>query len=200
MVKQYIVNKKFPFGLEKMMLSQEQIKMKSLIFIGTIKAKDIVQDSEQLNKLVNEVEARCKNKRLWGLFGSDNLKEWLPLQLASVSAKNSDIRSEIKADLKRMTPFDNNKDVRSWKSIFYGPIMEVENGLDIVCQKYSKLREICSYFAIAILEKEDYEDDYQGFITKYQKKEIDLAYELKPLIWNPSPKEKKYIQRKKLKL
>lgn len=25
------------------------------------------------------------------------------------------------------------------------------------------------------------------------KKEIDLAYELKPLIWNPSPQEMKYL-------
>ena len=194
MVKQYIVNKKFPFGLEKMMLSQEEIKSKSLIFIGTIKAKDIIQDSEELNRLFNVVESRCKNKRLWGLFGSDDSKKWLPLQLGSVSAENSDIRSEIKTDLKRMTPFDKNKDVRSWESIFHGAIMEVENGHDIVCQKYSKLREICSHFAIAILANEDYEDDDHGIVTKYQKKEIDLAYELKPLIWNPSPKEKKYIK------
>lgn len=68
---------------------------------------------------------------MWGLFGSDDSKRWLPLQLASVSA----------------------------------------------------------------LTGEEYADTDNSIITKYQKKEIDLAYELKPLIWNPSPQEMKYLKK-----
>ena len=61
---------------------------------------------------------------------------------------------------------------------------------------YSKLREKCPHFAIAVLVKEEYGNEDVDIISKYQKKEIELAYELKPLIWNPSPREKVYIKEK----
>ncbi len=93
-----------------------------------------------------------------------------------------------------MIPFDPQIDVKEWKSYYYGAIMEVEIGRDTVCQKYAKLREKCPFFAIAILDKEEYCEEDISIISKYQKKEIELAEKLEPLIWNPSPKEKKYIK------
>lgn len=190
----YIIDKDFPFGLEEFLLCQKEIENRGLQIIVQIEAKHITQDSDELKALFEVIESKCKNKRLWVLFGSDDSKNWLPLQVASVFAEKSDIRSEIKKDFIRMTPYDPDKDVKEWRSKFYGAIMEVKIGQDVVCQKYSTLRKKCFNFAIAILEKEEYCNEDVEIISKYQKKEIELAYELKPLIWNPSPIEKKYIK------
>lgn len=107
--------------------------------------------------------------------------------------RKKDVRYEIKSDFKRMIPFNPETDVREWTSKFHGRIMEVEIGRDIYYQKYAKLREKSTFLAVAVLAKEEYTNTDNGIITKYQKKEIDLAYELKPLIWNPSPQELKYL-------
>ncbi len=190
----YLLDQEFPFGLEKFLLCRKELEKRGLQIIGQIDAKHIVQDSDELKNLFEIIESECINKRVWMLLGSVDSKNWLPLQLASVSAEKSDIRSEIKADLKRMIPFNPDKDIRKWTSKFHGAIMEVEIGRDIVCQKYSKLREKCLYFALAILVKEEYCNEDVEIVSRYQKKEIELAYELKPLIWNPSPNEKAYIR------
>lgn len=189
----YLIDKDFPFELENFLLSEEELEKKGLQIIGKINSEHIVQNSNELKSLFEKIDIECKEKRLWMLLGSNDLKNWLPLQLASVSAEESDIIYEIKTDLKRMTPFDPIKDIRGWKSKFHGQIMQVESGRDIICQKYFKLREKCPYFSIAILLNEEYCNEHIEIISKYQKKEIELAYDLKPLIWNPSPKEKKYI-------
>lgn len=193
-----LIDISFPFGLEKNLLCENELENKGLRIIGKIKSENIVQDSVELKRLFKVIENECKNKRIWALLGSKDSNNWLPLQLASISAEKSDIRSEIKADLKRMTPFDKKTDKRVWKSEFYGAIMEVYVGQDIICQKYSKLREKCDYFSIAILIEEEYNNEDVDIITKYQKMEIELAYKLKPLIWNPSPKEKRYIKKQNL--
>lgn len=192
----YLLDREFPFGLENLLLCGKNIEEKGLQIIAQIDAKHIVHGSEELKKLFEIIESKCINKRMWVLLGSVDSKKWLPLQLASVSAEKSDIRREIKTDLKRMIPFDSDKDIRKWTSKFHGAIMDVEIGKDIVCQKYSKLREKCPHFAIAVLVKEEYGNEDVDIISKYQKKEIELAYELKPLIWNPSPREKVYIKEK----
>lgn len=193
----YLLDKEFPFGLEKFLLDDKKIESQGLKIIGQIETKFIDYGSDKLKKFLNDIDSTCKNRRLWILFGKNNSANWLPLQLASVCAENKDIRSEIKTDFKRMIPFNSEKDVRAWTSEFHGVIMQVEIGRDVVCQKYSKLREKCSHLAIAILEKEEYSNKDNEIISMYQKREIELAYELKPLIWNPSPIEKKYIKEKK---
>ena len=137
----YLLDREFPFGLENLLLCGKNIEEKGLQIIAQIDAKHIVHGSDELKKLFEIIESKCINKRMWVLLGSVDSKKWLPLQLASVSAEKSDIRREIKTDLKRMIPFDSDKDIRKWTSKFHGAIMDVEIGKDIVCQKYSKLRE-----------------------------------------------------------
>lgn len=188
-----LIDSPFPFGLEECLLNEEGITSKGLKIIAQIQSESICDNSNELKKFFNIIDSECKDKRLWVLFGSDNNKRWLPLQLASVSAEKKDIRYEIKSDFKRMIPFNPKTDVRKWTSKFHGYIMNVEIGRDIYCQKYAKLREKTKILAVAILINEQYADIDNSIITKYQKKEIDLANELKPLIWNPSPQEMKYL-------
>lgn len=189
----YLIDTPFPFGLEKYLLNEKEIDRKGLQIIAQIQSESICDDSNELKEFFGTIDSKCKDKRLWVLLGSDDSKRWLPLQLASVYAEKKDVRYEIKCDFKRMIPFNPETDIREWTSKFHGKIMEVEIGRDIYCQKYAKLREKSTFLAVAVLAKEKYANTDNGIITKYQKKEIDLAYELKPLIWNPSPQEMKYI-------
>lgn len=190
----YLIDSPFPFGLDDYLLDEKGITGKGLKIIAQIQSETIFDNSSKLKEFFESIDSICKDKRLWALFGSEDSKSWLPLQVASVSAEKKDIRYEIKSDFKRMIPFNPNIDVRKWTSEFHGGIMEVEIGRDIYCQKYGKLREKSKFLAVAILTKEEYADTDNSIITKYQKKEIELAYELKPLIWNPSPQEKKYLK------
>lgn len=96
-----LIDKIFPFGLDNLLLCQKDIEEKGLRIIGKIESKYIYQGSDKLKKLFNLIELECSGRRLWGLFGSDDLQNWLPIQLASISADKKDIRSEIKADLKK---------------------------------------------------------------------------------------------------
>lgn len=193
----YLLDQEFPFGLENFLLQEPNLINQGLCIISKIETQYIFYNSNILKKLFNNINSSCKNRRLWVLLGSNDSTNWLPLQLASVFAENRDVRSEIKTDFKRMIPFNPETDVRKWTSEFHGPIMQVEIGRDIACQKYSKLREKFSYLAIAVLTKEEYSNNTTEFISKYQEKEIELAYKLKPLIWNPSPMEKRYIKEQK---
>lgn len=194
---EYLLDKDFPFGLEMKMISKEDIEANGLQIIDKIEGKEIIQDSKKLKSFFEIIESKCKNKRLWVMLAGENedSQNWLPLQIASIFAINSDVVKEIKRDFRRMIPFDEKNDKKGWNSKFYNNIIEVKNGLDIVCQKYSKLREKCPYFAVAILKEENYGNDTDEIISKYQKKEIELAYNFEPLIWNPSPIEKKYLKK-----
>lgn len=203
-MEEFILKKKFPFELSDNLLSLNDLSRLCLeIVIDNIDSNIISYDSEELNKLFEDINEKCKGKHLWALLGKktneeendDDAKIWLPLQLASVSSE--DVIKEIKADFTRMIPFDPNIDTKNLSSYFYKNIMEVEIGKDNICQKYSKLKERIPLFAIAIYKedctKKGTYTEKDTYITKYQKKEIELAGKIKPLIWNASPMEKKYI-------
>lgn len=190
----YLLDNDFPFGLDKQLISQNDLNNLGLQIIGIISTQYLFINSNELKSFFKTIDSKCKDKHLWVLLGSNDSVNWLPIQLASISAENEDVRAEIKTDLKRMLPFDPQIDIKEWSSKFYGVIMQVEVGKDVICQKYSKIREKCKELSIAILTKEEYGNNHMNTISKYQEKEIELAYELKPLIWNPSPKEKKYIK------
>lgn len=190
-LEEYILDKEFPFGLNNLLSLNDLSGFCLDIVIDNIDSNIISYDSKELEQLFKDINEKCKDKHLWALLGKENkdAKIWLPLQLASVSSE--DVIEEIKTDFTRMIQFDPNKDTKNLSSYFHKNIMEVEIGKDSICQKYSKLKESIPFFAIAIYN-EDYakEDTY---ITKYQIKEIELAGMIKPLIWNASPMEKKYI-------
>lgn len=197
-LEEFILKKKFPFELSDNLLSLNDLSRLCLeIVIDNIDSTKIFYGSKELKELFDDIDEKCKGKHLWALLGKENddAKKWLPLQLASVSSK--DVIKEIKADFKRMIPFDPNIDTKNLSSYFYKNIMEVEIGKDNICQKYSKLKERIPLFAIAIYNedctKKGTYTEKDTYITKYQIKEIDLAKEIKPLIWNASPMEKKYI-------
>lgn len=190
----YLLDNDFPFGLDKQLISQNDLNNLGLQIIGIISTQYLFINSNELKSFFKTIDSKCKDKHLWVLLGSNDSVNWLPIQLASISAENEDVRAEIKTDLKRMLPFDPQIDIKEWSSEFYGVIMQVEVGKDVICQKYSKIREKCKELSIAILTKEEYDNNHMTTISKYQEKEIELAYKLKPLIWNPSPKEKKYIK------
>lgn len=197
-MEEYILDKEFPFGLNNLLSLNDLSGFCLDIVIDNIDSNIISYDSKELEQLFKDINEKCKDKHLWALLGKENkdAKIWLPLQLASVSSE--DVIEEIKTDFTRMIQFDPNKDTKNLSSYFHKNIMEVEIGKDSICQKYSKLKESIPFFAIAIYN-EDYakEDTY---ITKYQIKEIELAGMIKPLIWNASPMEKKYINNNNLSM
>lgn len=83
----YLIDKPFPFGLEKYLLNEEGINGKGLEIIAQIQSETICDNSNELKKFFDIIDSKCKDKRLWVLFGSDDSKSWLPLQLASVYAE-----------------------------------------------------------------------------------------------------------------
>ena len=188
-----ILDKEFPFGLSNNLLSLNDLGKLCLdVVIDDIDSTEIFYGSKELKQLFIDIDEKCEGKHLWALLGKENkdAKIWLPLQLASVSTE--DVIKEIKADFTRMILFDPNKDTKNLSSYFHKNIMKVEIGKDNICQKYSKLKERIPFFAIAI-----YNGNYTKkgtYITEYQIKEIELAGEIKPLIWNASPMEKKHIK------
>lgn len=191
-----ILDKKFPFGLNNLLSLDDLEGLDLDIVIDNINSNIISYNSKELEKLFDDINEKCKDKHLWALLGKESDKEenkeakiWLPLQLASVSSE--DVIKEIKGDFKRMLPFNSIKDTKNLSSYFHKNIMEVEIGKDSICQKYSKLKESIPFFAIAIYNGAYTEIDSD--INEYQEKEIELAGKIKPLIWNASPKEKKYI-------
>lgn len=187
------LDSEFPFGLDAYLLNQEEITEMGLKIISQIESKDICDNSDALKNLFGKIDLECKGRHLWVLLGSKDSESWLPLQLASIWAEKKDVRYEIKSDFKRMIPF--NSKTRVWSSKYHGKIMEVEVGRDVYYQKYAKLREKTKYLAVAILSNEkELKQPNNTKISKYQLKEIELAEELKPLIWNPSPAEKKYYK------
>ena len=188
---EYILDKEFPFGRNNLLSLNELSAFCIDIVIDNIDSNIISYDSKGLEQLFKDINEKCKDKHLWALLGKENkdAKIWLPLQLASVSSE--DVIEEIKTDFTRMIQFDPNKDTKNLSSYFHKNIMEVEIGKDSICQKYSKLKESIPFFAIAIYNGVYTEIDSD--INEYQIKEIELARMIKPLIWNASPMEKKYI-------
>lgn len=190
-MEEYILDKEFPFGLNNLLSLNDLSGFCLDIVIDNIDSNIISYDSKGLEQLFKDINEKCKDKHLWALLGKENkdAKIWLPLQLASVSSE--DVIEEIKTDFTRMIQFDPNKDTKNLSSYFHKNIMEVEIGKDSICQKYSKLKESIPFFAIAIYNGVYTEIDSD--INEYQIKEIELARMIKPLIWNASPMEKKYI-------
>lgn len=190
-LEEYILDKEFPFGLNNLLSLNDLSGFCLDIVIDNIDSNIISYDSKELEQLFKDINEKCKDKHLWTLLGKENkdAKIWLPLQLASVSSE--DVIEEIKTDFRRMIQFDPNKDTKNLSSYFHKNIMEVEIGKDSICQKYSKLKESIPFFAIAIYNGVYTEIDSD--INEYQIKEIELARMIKPLIWNASPMEKKYI-------
>ncbi len=190
-LEEYILDKEFPFGLNNLLSLNDLSGFCLDIVIDNIDSNIISYDSKGLEQLFKDINEKCKDKHLWALLGKENkdAKIWLPLQLASVSSE--DVIEEIKTDFTRMIQFDPNKDTKNLSSYFHKNIMEVEIGKDSICQKYSKLKESIPFFAIAIYNGVYTEIDSD--INEYQIKEIELARMIKPLIWNASPMEKKYI-------
>ena len=187
------IEAKFPYGLKK--YNESEINEIGLKVIHTIETSRIEYNTKELNELFNGIKEKCKDRHVWALYGSDDQKNWIPLQVASRNSGN--IIDEIRTDFLCMTSFDEKKDLKNWNSYFYNSVMEVRHGFNTKCQKYQKMREMCCYLSIAVLIGEDSLDetmeDSDGIVSKYQKKECDIALKIKPLFWNPAGKEFTYI-------
>ncbi len=183
----------FPYGCNCFNLAQieKELGLKKIYSISTIKVARKNKEFENMMKVVNE---KCLDKHVWGLFGNNGEDRWIALQVASISEKGSDIRKEIRTDFNRMLPFSSEDDIREWKSYFHGIVMVVEEGQDVVCQKYQKMKNLCDTLMIAIVDEENKLPEFTDEdISKYQKFEIELAKKTKPLFWNPFGKEWRYL-------
>lgn len=182
------VDSKFPYGLNQ--YNKNEIEKIGLKIIHVIETSEIEYNTEALKKLFDDIDKECVNSHVWALYGSNDENNWIPFQVASRSSKN--VISEIKADFLCMTSFDEKRDLKVWKSYFYKSVMKMKYGFDAKCQKYQKMKEMCKYLAVTILINEESLVEHKD-ISKYQKKECDIALMIKPLFWNPAGKEFTYI-------
>lgn len=184
----------FPYGLNQ--YNESEISKIGLKIIHIIETTKIKYNSSELNELLNNIKNECADSHIWVLYGSNDKENWIPLQAASRSSEN--IVSEIRTDFLCMTPFDEARDSKNWDSYFYNSVMQIRYGSDTKCQKYQKMKNMCNYLAIAILISEESLDEDEKvkdrIISKYQKKECDIALKIKPLFWNPAGKEFTYIK------
>lgn len=184
------VDSVFPYGLER--YNEAQIKDLGLKIIHIIDTSKIEYNTEELNNLFKDIDSKCNNSHVWALYGSIDKSNWIPLQVASRREKN--VISEIKSDFLCMTSFNKERDLKDWNSYFYTSVMKVKYGFDAKCQKYQKMREMCKYLAVIILVDEEVLIEPNNIkISKYQKKECDIALKVKPLFWNPAGSEFTYI-------
>lgn len=182
---------------EDKQLDKEQIKELGLEVIYEIPCKSIERTDQKYNKLVNIVEEKCINKHIWVLWGNINEKQWKAIQVASVINENNDVRREIKRDFNRMLEYDESVDLRAWKSYFYGEVLKVKEKCDVICQKYQSIKESFEKLMVTVYSDEDNLGECPNeIISKYQVCEIELAEKIKPIIWNPSPKEKQYLKKR----
>lgn len=182
----------FPYGLK--LYNTEQIKEIGLKILHVIETSEIEYGTDALSEFFKDIEDNCKDSHVWVLYGSNDNENWIPFQAASKSSES--VISEIKTDFNCMTSYDENKDLKNWNSYFYNSVMEIKYGFDARCQKYQKMKEMCKYIAVAILIDESaLVEPKGGMISKYQKKECDIALEIKPLFWNPAGNEFTYIRR-----
>lgn len=180
----------FPYGAE--IYNEGQINRIGLEIIYIIETSEIEYNTAALNMMFNKIDQKCKNSHVWTLYGSIDNSNWIPLQVASKREKN--VISEIKSDFLCMTSYDKERDLKDWNSYFYTSVMKVKYGFDVKCQKYQKMREMCKYLAVAILSDEESLAELDNeIISKYQKKECDIALKVKPLFWNPAGREFTYI-------
>lgn len=184
----------FPYGLNQ--YNESEISKIGLKIIHIIETTKIKYDSSELNELLYNIKNECADSHIWVLYGSNDKENWIPLQAASRSSEN--VVSEIRTDFLCMTPFDEVRDLKNWDSYFYNSVMQIRYGSDAKCQKYQKIKNMCTYLAIAILISEESLDEdgevKDRIISKYQKKECDIALKIKPLFWNPAGKEFTYIK------
>lgn len=184
----------FPYGLNQ--YDESEISKIGLKIIHIIETTKIKYNSSELNELLNNIKNECADSHIWVLYGSNDKENWIPLQAASRSSEN--VVSEIRTDFLCMTPFDEARDSKNWDSYFYNSVMQIRYGSDAKCQKYQKMKNMCNYLAIAILISEESLDEDEKvkdrIISKYQKKECDIALKIKPLFWNPAGKEFTYIK------
>ena len=182
------------YGLNQ--YNESQISEIGLKIIYTIETTKIKYNSSELNDLFDNIKNKCANSHIWTLYGSDNKENWIPLQVASRNSGN--VVSEIRGDFLCMTPFDEARDLKNWNSYFYNSVMQIRYGFDAKCQKYQKMKNMFKHLAIAILISEESLDEdgksKDRIISKYQKKECDIALKIKPLFWNPAGKEFIYIK------
>ena len=188
------VTDKFPYGLT--IYDEKGIGKSGLKIIYTIETAKIEHDSAELNDLINNVKEKCKNRHVWVLYGSNERKgRWIPLQIASKTS--GDVVDEIKSDFLCMIPFDETRDLKNWNSYFYKSVMKMRYYTSTRFQKYQKMKNMCKYLAIAILDDEGLlnavEKVKSDTISEYQKRECDIALKIKPLFWNPAGKEFTYI-------
>ena len=188
------IENRFPYGSNQ--YEESEISRIGLKIIHTIETTKIKYNSAELNNLFNDIQEKCADSHIWVLYGSDNKEHWIPLQVASRNSGN--VVSEIRTDFLCMTPFDEARDLKNWDSYFYKSVMQIKYGSDAKCQKYQKMKDMCNYLAIAILESEESLDEDKKvkdqMLSKYQKKECDIALRIKPLFWNPAGKEFTYIK------
>lgn len=186
----------FPYGLKQ--YNENDIDNIGIKIICTIRTTKIVYNSPELDECFATIKKECADKHIWVLYGSNDEKNWIPLQAASRSSGN--VIDEIRTDFICMTPFDKMKDEKVWNSYFYKSVMKIQYGFDAKCQKYQKMKNMCNYLAIAVLKDEATlgEEDKEGseIISKYQKKECDIANDIKPLFWNPAWNELDYVKQK----
>ena len=184
----------FPYGLNK--YNESEISKIGLKIICTIETTKIKYNSPELKELFNNIKEKCADSHVWVLYGSNDKENWIPFQVASRNSGN--IVSEIRTDFLCMTPYDESRDLKNWDSYFYNSVMEIKYGFDAKCQKYQKMKNMCNYLAVAILNSEEALDEGEKvkdqIISKHQKKECDIALEIKPLFWNPAGKEFIYIK------
>lgn len=189
------VETKLPYDINQ--YDEKEINEMGLKIIHIIETSKIEYNTKELKMLFVDIKEKCVNSHVWVLYGSDNKEKWIPLQAASKNSKN--VISEIRRDFLSMTSFDEKRDLKNWNSYFYNSVMEIRYGYDSKCQKYQKMKNMCNYLAIAILDPDkeksliENEKVKDGIISKYQKIECDIALDIKPLFWNPAGKEFTYI-------
>lgn len=180
----------FPYSLNQ--YNENEIKKIGLKIIHVIQTSEIEYNTKSLNELFDDIDKECVNSHVWALYGSNDKINWIPFQVASRSSEN--VISEIKTDFLCMTSFDEKRDLKDWNSYFYKSVMKMKYGFDAKCQKYQKMKEMCNYLAVTILINEESLVEHKDrIISKYQKKECDIALMIKPLFWNPAGKEFTYI-------
>jgi len=187
------VEKEYPYGITE--FKPNQIKDFGLKVIAEIEASEIQADNQNMRKFFYTIKKKCSDKHIWILFGSNDKNSWIPLQAAS---KTKNVAEEIRNDFLCMIPYNRDNSTKSWDSHFYKSVMDIDYGRERKYQKYRKIRNMCKWLGIAIFENEnklEEVNDNSG-ISKYQKAECDIAFELKPMLWNPAGKEFTYLKHK----
>ena len=184
------VDSVFPYGLTQ--YNEKDMEEIGLEIIHIIQTAEIEYNTTALKELFVDIDEKCVNSHVWALYGFNDQNNWIPFQVASRSSKS--VISEIKTDFLCMTSFDENRDLKNWNSYFYKSVMEMKYGFDTKCQKHRKMKEMCNYLAVTTLSNEQsLVEAKDNIISKYQKKECDIALKIKPLFWNPAGKEFTYI-------